>query len=469
VHSPDTGAGRAGAVSRRQALRLFGGAGLAAGSLALGGCTITKGTAPISTQGLSKDPAPGRKTNIEVYSIFGGTVGQGWVKLASRYEQVQKDVGVRVTYAPGTSSGEQQKLLVAIAANSPPDVAQLIPFETPQWADLGIMKDLTPYFERDGLSEKDFIKTAWKGMSYRGRVWQLQWDADPNFPFFWNKDLFEKSGLDPDKPPRTIDEVDEFSKKINQANGRNVTTIGMVPWTTYGYANSIFTWGFAFGGSFYDADTNKLTPDHEYVVAALEWMVRYAKSVGGAGRVTVAPPSLQINPFGAGNIGMAPLVSADLAAIKAAEPKMKIGAGLLPYQPPGGTRPGQGAWIGGWSAFVPSKAKHPDEAWDFIRWMSAEKDGTEASWKNVGFPPTLLESPALQEIKHDPLMAPYYDTLFATDNARPAVPVSDFLAQQFETYVSKAVYGQMTPLAALRAVKANTEKEWARFTREVGV
>jgi multiple sugar transport system permease protein len=240
VHSPDTGAGRAGAVSRRQALRLFGGAGLAAGSLALGGCTITKGTAPISTQGLSKDPAPGRKTNIEVYSIFGGTVGQGWVKLASRYEQVQKDVGVRVTYAPGTSSGEQQKLLVAIAANSPPDVAQLIPFETPQWADLGIMKDLTPYFERDGLSEKDFIKTAWKGMSYRGRVWQLQWDADPNFPFFWNKDLFEKAGLDPDKPPRTIDEVDEFSKKINQTKGRNVTTIGMVPWTTYGYANSIF-------------------------------------------------------------------------------------------------------------------------------------------------------------------------------------------------------------------------------------
>jgi hypothetical protein len=125
VHSPDTGADRAGAVSRRQALRLFGGAGFAAGSLALGGCTITKGTAPISTQGLSKDPAPGRKTNIEVYSIFGGTVGQGWVKLASRYEQVQKDVGVRVTYAPGTSSGEQQKLLVAIAANSPPDVAQL--------------------------------------------------------------------------------------------------------------------------------------------------------------------------------------------------------------------------------------------------------------------------------------------------------------------------------------------------------
>lgn len=453
------------AMTRRNALIALG--GLAPAAMLLDACTVTRGTAPISTAGLAKAPAAGRKTSINMYSLWGGPTGQGLAELAKAYEKTHPEVGVRITYAPATGIGIQQKLQVAIASGDPPDVAQIIPYETPQWAELGIMTDLTPYLKRDGLGEKDFIKPAWHDMNYKGKVWQLQWDADPNFPFFWNKDLFEKCGLDPEKPPKTIDEVDEYSKKILKKSGAQITRIGLIPWQTYGFANSMFTWGFAFGGSFWDPQKQRVTADNEYVVKALEWMVQYAKNAGGANRVSVAPPSLQLNPFSTGNIGMSPMVATDYKNILAAKPSFKIGAGLIPYQPPGADHPGQGAWVGGWAAFIPSQSKKKEAAWDFLKWISATNPGTNSEWKNVGLVPTYYGT-ALETVKNDKVMNPYYTTLFATQSVRPNIPVADFFAQELETEVSKAIYGEKSALAALRTVNKETQRELDRFKREVG-
>lgn len=456
-------------MTRRRALQTMGGLGLGALGLSTGGCTITKGTPPISDVGLDKKPAPGRKTTITVYSVWGSTVGAGMVKLAQRFEESQPDIGVRVVYAPsGVGGGAvQQKLFTAIAGNNPPDVAQLVPSQAPQWAELGIMTDLTDRYREAGLGQDDFFPPIWESIVYKDRIWQMQWDADPNFPFFWNKDLFEESGLDPERPPLTIEEVDEYSAKILRKSGANVTKIGLIPWDSYGASNSLFTWGFAHGATFYDPEKEEVTPDNEYAVKALEWIAGYAKSVGGADRVTVTPPGLQIHPFGTGNIGMAPLVAPNYRDIKANVPDMNIGAALLPYQPPGADQPGAGAWIGGWGMFIPTGARHPDEAWEFLRWVGATDEGTRAQWETVGFPPGYTKASVLEEIKNDALMGPFYDVLTTSRNIRPPIPVADFYFTQLDENVSKAVLGLATPLEAMRTVKRNVMAEWDRFRKAV--
>lgn len=460
---------RKSALSRRAALKLMGGIG-AAGLLSAAGCTITKGVPPISVVGLDKKPAPGRKTNIEVYSVFGGPVGEGMVKMAELFEKSQPDIGVRVVFAPaGVGGGSvQQKLFVAIAGDNPPDCAQLVPSQTPQWADLGIMTDLTDRFKGAGLSQDDFFPPIWESITYKDRIWQMQWDADPNFPFFWNKNLFEEVGLDPDKPPETIEQVDEYSAKLLKKNGPNISRIGMVPWDTYGASNSLFTWGFAFGGSFYDKDTEEVTPDHEYVVKALEWIVGYAKKAGGADRLATTPPGLQLHPFSTGNIGMAPLVSPNYRDILANVKDMKIGTSLLPYQGPGADKPGAGAWIGGWGMFIPTSATHKDEAFEFMRWVTATAEGTKAEWDTVGFPPAYNKSPVLETLKNDEVFSPYYDVLTTATNIRPPFPVSDYFFQKLDEEVNNAIFGIKTPLQALRSAKEDTMAELERFRKEVG-
>jgi len=458
-------------ISRRQLLAAAGGLAAAAAAPAVSGCTITKGQPPIDTMGLGKDAAsaPGggkRKHNITMYSLWGSTVGQGLVNVARDFEKTHTDIGVRIVFAP-TNGSTQQKLLTAVAGHEPPDVAQLVPLQTPQWAAMGIMTDLTPWFERDGLSLDDFFAPAVEAMTYNDRVYNLNWDADPNFPFFWNKKIFEDAGLDPDTPPKTIDEVDEYSAKILQRKGQRVTRIGMVPWDIYGSSNSLFTWGFAFGGKFRKPGSDAVTPDDEYVVKALEWMCDSAKKVGGPDAVSISPPSLTLHPFSTGNLAMAPLVAPNLRDIIDAKPDMEIGSGLLPYQPPGGTHVGQGAWIGGWSAFIPRYAKEPEAAWEFIKWWSASDEGTMSSWKHVGFPVSYKKSSSLQLMKKDPVMGPYYDTLVNSSNTRPPVLVADYYTAQLDDQISKAVYGQVKPLQAMRNVKENTMTELRRLQKEL--
>jgi len=279
-------------LSRRQLLTGLGGAALALSTTALTGCTITKGEPPISTLGLSKDPAKRpngrpRAHNLSMYSLWGATVGQGLVAVAQEFEAANPDIGVGITFAPASGT-VQQKLLTAVAGHEPPDIAQVVPLQTPQWAALGIMTDLTDWFERDGLSLDDYFAPAAEAMTYNDRVYSMNWDADPNFPLFWNKDLFEQSGLDPEKPPTTIEEVDEFNAKILKRDGGMATKVGLTPWDNYGFSNSIFTWGFAFGGRFRTPGTDDVTPDDEYVVKALEWICESAKKVGGPDAVSIA-------------------------------------------------------------------------------------------------------------------------------------------------------------------------------------
>src|SRR5581483_5929996 len=191
--------------------------------------------------------------------------------------------------------------------------------------------------------------------------------------------------------------------------------------------------------------------------------------IGGADKLAVTPPNLQLHVFSTGNVGMAPLVAPNYRDIKEAKPDMKIGATLFPYQGAGATAPGAGGWLGGGSLFIPKGAKNPDAAWEFIKWVTVSDEGTKAQWETVGFPTTYRKAPFLQEVKNDPVMGPYYNTLINAKHSRPSIPVGAFYANILNQLVGEAVYGQLTPYQAMKQAKQLTMQEWARFNREHGL
>ena len=99
----------------------------------------------------------------------------------------------------------------------------------------------------------------------------------------------------------------------------------------------------------------------------------------------------------------------------------------------------------------------------------ATDEGTKAQWDTVGFPPGYNKAPVLEEIKNDPVMAPYYDVLTTSQSIRPPIPVADYYFTQLDEHISKAVLGLATPLEAMREVKTNVTAEWDRFRKAVEV
>lgn len=466
--------------TRRHFLRLTGGA---AGVGLLAACRRPGKPAPGSDNTAATpdatEPAPGaaappeegraapdRATILEMYSNWGGSLIPAWGSLAEIYEQSHGEIGIEVTFTPGHE--DNPVLMAAVAAGTPPDIAMIADFATPQWAEMGVMTDLTPYFENAGLGKDDFWPAAWQLMNYQGKVWQMPFQVDPNFPFFWNKTLFEEADLDPGQAPSTIDEVTAYSQQINRIENDAVTRIGIIPWQAYGFGNSIYTWGWAFGGSFFDEGKQEVTPEDERIVAALRWMADFAQKLGGPDRVAVSPADLPVHPFGAGAIGMAPLVSANLREIQRYDPDLQIGAGLLPSQPPGERDLGAGAWIAGWRLFIPQGAKDLEDAWEFIRWITVTPEGAEAEWNALGFLPGWKHAPILEQIKSDPVMGVYANVLENAKHAKDPIPVGGFFQQQLEGMAGEAVYGRIDPLEAMLEVKKRTMDEWRRFLEQPG-
>jgi multiple sugar transport system substrate-binding protein len=117
------------------------------------------------------------------------------------------------------------KLRSMIAAGSPPTNVFGETF-IPAYATNGMLQEIPADVLVD-LDESFFIRDA------NGKVVALIYKASP-FMLWYNKDLFRKAGLDPEKPPKTWDEWKAMSKQITDAGKGEFWGGGIPSWPNMG-------------------------------------------------------------------------------------------------------------------------------------------------------------------------------------------------------------------------------------------
>ena len=170
-------------------------------------------------------------------------------------------------------------------------------------------------------------------MSYQGQVWHLPLQVDPNFPFFWNKATLRQAGLNPDRAPATVDELDQAAQTLNREAGGQWERVGFVPWSWYGTGNSVVTTAYAFGGSFYDRDRDRATFNHPQVVKAVEWMAGWAQRLDVDRITQLFSGTNAVRLLAAGKVAFHPMVSVDLPAARRENAGVELGFGPLPGSP----------------------------------------------------------------------------------------------------------------------------------------
>ncbi len=141
------------------------------------------------------------------------------------------------------SDGYADLIKVACESNTAPDIFSYVP----ALAKNGYAK---PYDEKlTKKFEEEFLPGAIRRPSLDGKAYAVAL-KDVGHKFVWNKTVFEKSGLDPEKPPKTWDEVREYAKTITK-KGKGVT---------YGFAlplkQSAFVTYYIMNPSAVDANYN---------------------------------------------------------------------------------------------------------------------------------------------------------------------------------------------------------------------
>jgi len=440
----------------------------AGGNTAAGGptATVLKAEAGI----VEPTPAPrqaasGRSTVIEVWYPYGGANAPLYEEYWKAFEDEHPDIGVNAVYAANDLS-TNAKLFTAIAGGKPPDVTWVDGPQVSEWAARGALEPLDDLIAKAGIKQEDYWAPSWNQTLYEGKIWSLTYGSDPNFGFFWNKNVFKDAGLDPEKPPTTVEEMDQFADKIAKVDGNRIERLGYIPWIVYGASNSLFTWGWCFGGEFYDAATKKISANDPKVVKALEWMVTYAKKydptkISGfqAGFGTG-----EQHPFFQGKTAMAPFGPWELANFKRYAPNVEYGITFLPTGPDGAAP--KSSWVGGWTMGIPKGSRNLEAAFEFVKWMSISDKATTINGKTFNQFPGFKNAPYYAEVQKDPKLKAFYDILSETKHQRPVMPAQAFYTGELARAVDAAVFGQKTAQQALDEATANTQKELDRILRE---
>ncbi len=219
-----------------------------------------------------------------------------------------------------------------------------------------------------GITATNYIPVFWNVCQYRGHTWAL-----PTTPgttaLIWNKDLFREVGLDPEKPPQTITELNEYADKLTKRDkDGNLIRLGFLP-TEPGWWN--FSWPHYFGGGVWDG-TNAITYDTPAGRAALDWIASFSRKYGleaiqqfGSGFGNFASPQ---NAFLAGKVAMEIQGVWMYNFIQKYAPGLDWGAAPFPSVYGIDT---PCVYTEADVLAIPRGSKHPEEAFEFIKYVNS--------------------------------------------------------------------------------------------------
>jgi multiple sugar transport system substrate-binding protein len=305
----------------------------------------------------------------------------------------------------------------------------------------------------------------------------------------WNKDAFAEAGLDPDTPPRTLEELQAYAVRLTKrdANG-NLTRLGcQIATTRYGLLCALF------GGKLYDEEREVITADDPHNVEALRWYKQFLDSQGGLPRINAFAAgfgTLQSaeNPFLMGKTAMMfdgqwnPYWASKYA------PKLRYGAAAIPERADGAMgRQGETddhvtsprrpvavsprqpfAWLGGNFFVIPKDSKHVKEAWDFFVWMQSDEAQHAFADTMHGVPNTFsaLRDQRLRDPRESwrPVFGKFMD-LAGSRNAKyyPVLPMMGFYDGVMTNAVQSVGFGNKTPQEALRDAQERVSREYVKW------
>lgn len=415
-----------------------------------------------SLTGSPPAPPPG-KTIINVWHPWPGDQGEEFRRLVDVFNQSNPSIHVRLLYVPNNLSSNQ-KLFLSISAGMPPDCTFVDGPQVCEWAARGAIASLDELMAAQDVRNEDFWEPCWRQNQFRGKTYALTYCADPNFAFFWNKEVFREAGLLEGGPPKTLEDLDRLTKALTafDANGR-MTRIGFIPWNVFGYANSTFTWGWAFGGEFYDDTRERITCGEDpRVLQAIEWMKSYADEYGFEKINSFAEGfgDQADSPFIRGKIAMAAGHVSNIKLFQKYAPDLDYGAVPFPY--PAHMGFDHSAWMGGWCLAIPRGSGRPDMAFAFMKWLCTSAEAGRSMIATTGTFPGYMASPGFELVKGNEKLGVFYDVLKNTRHQRPVMPAQAYFMGALDRAISDILNTIKTPEQALMYAQFETQKELDR-------
>src|SRR5262245_41025854 len=180
------------------------------------------------------------KTEIHFWHAMGGQLGETVNELVRQFNESQAEYEVK----PLNKGTYPEVLTGAIAAyrqKNPPHIVQVLDVGTQTMLMSGAIYPIFQLMKEQEVAVNwaDFIKPVTSYYSKDGQLSSMPFNSSSPI-LYYNKDMFKKAGLDPEKPPTTWKQVGDFSKKLMAAGGAKCgfTT----SWPSWTMLENTFPW-----------------------------------------------------------------------------------------------------------------------------------------------------------------------------------------------------------------------------------
>ena len=321
-------------------------------------------------------------------------------KMVDKFNEEHPDIQV-VLEAYGSEF--DTKISASMGSGDAPDVMYM--WNYPAYHDG--LEPLDSYIEKEGEDyKKNFYSTLWNYNSYDGQIYGLPVGFTTHCVYY-NKDLFEKAGVEEPKDGWTWEDLEEKAKKINEATGVKGFSFSMKP-DPYDYEMYLWSNGTAY------CDKEGKMEGYVNSDKALETYKMFQDMAKDG--YAVATEKSGSDEFESGQTAM--FVYGAWAVKKYTEAGVNFGLAKLPSF---GTEK-SASILSSSGVAIAKSSKNKEAAWEFVKYWTDEENNKSRIGTEF---PVLVSVVESEKILDKPEYAPFYAMLDQSGEYTPASFIMD--------------------------------------------
>jgi sn-glycerol 3-phosphate transport system substrate-binding protein len=415
-------------------------------------------------------------TKLQWWHAMGGANGVAVAKLTDDFNDSQTDIYVDAIYQ-GNYDDTLNKMKAGLSAKAVPHIIQVYDIGQRFMIDSKAIDPMQTYIDSDKFDVSSFEQAILNYYTTDKKLYAMPFNTS-NPILYFNKKAFTDAGLDPEKPPKTWEDIEAAATKLVKKDGSGNVTQPGIQIAIYGWFFEQFmaTQNVVYADPDNGRGANRATKvvyNSDAGVKILDWWkgLLDKKIATNPGRNT----SDTQKAFGGGQIPMTIDSTAALRGIVAAAgDKFEVGTAYMPR--PAATVDQGGIIMGGASVYIMKDKtdKEKQAAFQFIKYIVQAKQ--QAFWHiNTGYFPIRKDTYDLPEEQENIRKYPQFRTAIdqlhdskltpATSGA--AIGVMPQSRASTETAIEEAILGKSSSKAALDKSVADINQQLELYNASV--
>lgn len=398
-------------------------------------------------------------------------------RITDEYNSSQSDVNVTLVNQT-TYNDTLTKYVAGLSTGDLPDIVQIEDTALQQMIDTQSVLPAQACVKADKYDLSDHVQRVVDYYTVDGTLWPMPFNVS-NPVFYYNKKAFTQAGLDPNKPPTTLDEITADAKKLKETGV--VSKAGFALKTDPWYLEQWLAKAgqpYVNNGNGRKARADAVVFDSKQGLEIFTWMSDMVSS--GLAFTNANEGQAQFDnllSIGTGSSAMTIDTSASLGTISSVlsgggYPNVELGVAPMPGPVGKG-----GILVGGAALYISNKSDPAKQAaaWDFSKYLNTAQ--VQADWAaGTGYVPVVeaaTKLPEVQELwaKNPGYKVAYDQLLTGVNNVATAGPVIGAYKAVRDAVVTaqNSMFTQgVKPKAALKAAKAKANPAMKEYNTRVG-